>query len=153
MRSDALLWDRFHKDYHKRDMKSIAFQEIADDLGIVISEHKLYILDLNETRLSKDIGDSEVNLEGFEIHRKDRNINGGCVAMYVNSSISHNLRFEIDDPLLEVVAIEITLTHTRNFIVICWYRPPTPGNDKDSFAALRKLLSDVDAEGRDNPDR
>ena len=39
--------------------------------------------------------------------------------------------------------------HARNFIVICWYRPPTPGNDKESFEALRNLLSAVDAEGKE----
>ena len=35
----------------------------------VINEHKFHILGLNETRLSKDITDPEVELEGFEIHR------------------------------------------------------------------------------------
>ena len=115
----------------------------------MINEHKFHILGLNETRLSKDITDSEVELEGFEIHRKDRDVNGGGVAIYVNSSISHNRRYDIDDPLLEIVAIEITPLHARNFIVICRYRPPTPGNDKESFEALRNLLSAVDAEGKE----
>ena len=45
---------------------------------------------------------------GFEIHRKGRDVNGGGVAINVNSSISHNRRYNIDDPLLEIVAVEIT---------------------------------------------
>ena len=61
----------------------------------------------------------------------------------------HNRRYDIDDPPLEIVAVEITPLHARNFIVICWYRPPTPGNDKESFGALRNLLSAVDAEGKE----
>ena len=86
-----------------------------------------------------------MGLQGFEIHRKDINVNGGGVAIYVNSRISHNRRHDSDDPLLEVVAVEITPTHARNYAVICWYRPPALGSDKNSFAALRNLLSAVDA--------
>ena len=39
----------------------------------------------------------------------------------------------------------MTPFHASNFIVICWYRPPTPGNNKESFEALRNLLSAVNA--------
>ena len=74
----------------------------------MINEHKFHILGLNETRLSKDIKNPEVDLEGYEFHRKDRDVGGGGVAIYVNSSISHNHRYDIDDPLLEIVAVEIT---------------------------------------------
>ena len=115
----------------------------------MINEQKFHILDLNETRLSKDITDPEVELEGFENHRKDRDVNGGGVAIFVNSSISHNRRYDIDDPLLEIVAVEITPLHAKNCIVICWYRPPTPGKNKKSFEAPRNLLSAVDAEGKE----
>ena len=115
----------------------------------MINEHKFHIRGLNETRLSKDIIDLEVELEGFEIHRKDGDVNGGGVAIYINSIISHNRTYDIDDPLLEIVAEEITPMHAKNFIVICWYIPLTPGNDKESFEALRNLLSSVDAEGKE----
>ena len=84
----------------------------------VINEHKLQILGLSKTRLSEDIKDPEVDLEGFEIHRKDRNINGGGVAIYVNSRISHNRRYDIDDPLLKVVAVEIISTRAKSYVVI-----------------------------------
>ena len=50
---------------------------------------------------------------------------------------------------MEIVAVEITPFHARNLMVICWYRPPTPCNDKGSFEALRNLLSAVDAEGKE----
>ena len=48
-----------------------------------------------------------------------------------------------------MVAVEITPTHAKSYVVICWHRPPTPGSDKDSFAALRKLLSAVVVEGKE----
>jgi len=81
-------------------------------------------LGLSETRISEAVKDPEVGLEGFEIHRKDRNVNGCGVAIYINFRISHNRRYDIDDPLLEVVAVEITPTHARSYVVLGWYRPP-----------------------------
>ena len=115
----------------------------------MINEHKFQILGLSKSRLSEGIKDPEVALEGFEIYRKDRNVNGDGVAIYVNSRISHNRRYDIDDPLLEVVAVEISPTHARSYVVICWYTLPAPGSDKDSFATLRNLLSAVDTEGKE----
>ena len=46
------------------------------EIGHVIN-FKLQILGFSETRLSEDSKVQEVGLEGFEIHRKDRDINGG----------------------------------------------------------------------------
>ena len=68
--------------------------------------------------------------------------------MYIDSTISHKRRYDIDDPFLEMVAIKIT-PHTVSLIVICWYRPPTSENDNERFLALRKLLSAVDAESKE----
>ena len=53
------------------------------------------------------------------------NVTGGGVAIYVSSRISQNCRYDIDNPLLEEVAVEITPTHAKS-IVIGWYRPPYP---------------------------
>ena len=92
----------------------------------MINEQKLQILGLSETRLSEDIKDPEVGIEGFEIHRRDRNVNSGGVAIYADSRLSHNRSYDIDDPLLEMVAVEITLTHAKSYVVICWCRPPHP---------------------------
>ena len=35
------------------------------------------------------------------------------------------------------------------FIILCWYRPPTSDNDKETFEALTNLLSRLDAEGKE----
>ena len=39
--------------------------------------------------------------------------------------------------------------HAKNFIVLCWYRPPKSDNDKETFEALTNLLSKLDAEGKE----
>ena len=45
------------------------------------------ILCINETRLDKTIKNSEIGLQGYDLTRRDRNRNGGDVAIYVRNNI------------------------------------------------------------------
>ncbi len=47
-----------------------------DELRIFISNAKIDILCVNETKLDPSINDREVYLAGYEIVRRDRNVNG-----------------------------------------------------------------------------
>ena len=47
----------------------------------------LDVLCLNKTRLSSNISDCEINIENYIIYRKDRNREGGGVAIYVKSDV------------------------------------------------------------------
>ena len=47
------------------------------------------ILCINETRLDKTIKNSEIGLQGYDLTRRDRNRNGGGVAIYVRNNISY----------------------------------------------------------------
>ena len=53
------------------------------------------VISLSETKLSSAIEDSEVNLEGFQIFRKDRNRHGGGVACFVKNNIPAKLISEL----------------------------------------------------------
>ena len=68
----------------------------------MVSAQKFQIL---ETKLNEDTKDPEVGLKCFESHCKNRDVNCGGVAIYVNSRISQNRRYDINDPLLDVVAV------------------------------------------------
>ena len=74
----------------------------------LMHDHELDILGLNETRLSKDIGDREVSVEGYDIYRRDRDTSGGGVAIYVKDTLSHHKREDIRDPNLDIIGIEKT---------------------------------------------
>ena len=59
-----------------------------DDLRIFMSQSKgIDILAINETKLDSSIKDNEVHLPGYDVVRKDREINGrhayGGVCIYV----------------------------------------------------------------------
>ena len=59
-----------------------------DELLIYTHDKPFDILTLNETRPDNSISDSEVKIPGYDIVRRDRNRNGGGVAMFIRSNIS-----------------------------------------------------------------
>ena len=71
------------------------------------------------------------------------------MAVYVNQTVRHFHRSDIKDPKLEIVGVEITPLHAKNFIVLCWYKPPKSDNDKETFEALKNVLSKLDAEEKE----
>ena len=81
-----------HKDRVNRVIKGlkVCFLNIRglfkhlDELRLFSDEHSPHLICLNETKLDSDVADNELRLEGFhEIFRKDRDKNGGGVAIYV----------------------------------------------------------------------
>ena len=79
-----------HKDRVNRVVKGLklCFLNISglfkhlDELRLFSDEHSPHLICLNETKLHSDVADNELRLEGFhEIFRKDRDKNGGGVAM------------------------------------------------------------------------
>ena len=53
----------------------------------MLKEHDIDIIGLSETWLDKTISHSEVNINGYNIFRNDRDVNGGGVAIYVKASL------------------------------------------------------------------
>ena len=63
-----------------------------DELRILLDSNPVDVLAINETRLDSTINDCEVYISGYDIIRRDRNVNGidsvgACVFMYVQQSI------------------------------------------------------------------
>ena len=59
-----------------------------DELRIFSEQHSPHIICLNETKLSKEISDELLHMDGFRsIVRKDRNRHGEGVAVYVKNGI------------------------------------------------------------------
>ena len=69
--------------------------------------------------------------------------------MYVNNALSHHRREGITDPKLEILGIEVTPKHAKAFVILCWYRPPTPDIDNCSFEALARIIRKIDAESKE----
>ena len=89
-----------------------------------MSGSKIDILSLNETRLSHDIPDSEVELPGFSLVRCDRNRDGGGVLLAVNNRINFTKSLHDSDNKIEAVSVKIFLG-TKTLVVSSIYRPPS----------------------------
>ena len=66
-----------------------------EELRIFMQNQTFDILSINETRLDNTISNDEVKITGYDLIRKDRNRNGGGVAIYVRRTIPYTDRNDL----------------------------------------------------------
>ena len=100
-----------------------------DELYMHILEHKYDIVGLSEKSANDNISDSELNISGYSLYRKDRNnkfkSKGGRVALYINEnlvSIHHEILPDIE---CEVVWDKISLSKNFHLLVGVCERSPS----------------------------
>ena len=101
-----------------------------------------HIIGISETHVHKDIRDSEIEIAGFHLNRNDRkNGSGGGVAVYVNETLTHNRRYDLEDDSIECVWVEILFNKSKPVLVGNFYRPPDssnylPADFNDNFESM-----------------
>ena len=118
-----------------------------DQLRTILLNKPCHILSINETRLSENIDDGFVKINGYDIFRADRNRAGGGVALYVKTAINANLRQDLVSDDLEVICLEIKRAKSKPFFVISWYRPPN--SPAEIFDKFEIMLRKLEAEGKE----
>ena len=78
--------------------------------------------------------DGEVNIEGYDIVRSDRNRQGGGVACYIRSDISFNVRKDFTADI-ENIFFNILLPNSKPILIGIVYRPPTQTDFLDKLSA------------------
>ena len=81
------------------------------------------ILAINDTRLDSSIQNGEVSIPGYTLERKDRNRNGGGVALYIRDSINYKRLIDLPDDNMRLISIQESKAKANQFIVSTWYRP------------------------------
>ena len=119
----------------------------VDQFRIYSHNCKFDIICLSETMLDGTIQDYEVNVNGYEVIRKDRNRNGGGVAIYIRNCISYKLRPDLDHANLESITIEIFKPKAKSFLINTWYRPP--GTSLDLFSDYEECIRKMDYENKE----
>ena len=116
------------------------------ELELLVKNENIDIVGITETWLNVNILDSEMNIEGYTLLRKDRGENrrGGGVALYIRNDISFICcedLFEVDFP--ETLLCSITCGKEKTLIGVC-YRPPSSlvGNDKALYSLLGRVSKD-----------
>ena len=66
-----------------------------DELRVLIDDHKLDIICINETKIDDKIHDSDIEVDNYLLVRKDRNSDGGSVAIYNLKGLEFALRDDL----------------------------------------------------------
>ncbi len=91
-------------------------RQIALDSGATI-------IGITETKLDKTVFDNEVNIDGYNIIRKDRIRHGGGVCCYVKNNRSYKVREDFGSDF-ENVFLDILLPNSKPILIGILYRPP-----------------------------
>ena len=82
------------------------------------------------------MSDSEIQLENYNVRRRDRNRRGGGVCVYVRSDLAFNPLDELYHDELEATWIELILPKTKPIVLGAVYRPPLQTDFYDVFEAV-----------------
>ena len=86
----------------------------TDELRVVAKKSKAAVIGVTESKLDATVLDGEVNIDGYEVKRSDRNRHGGGVACYVRNDISFNVRSDFSDEIDNIV-FDMLLPKTKPF--------------------------------------
>ena len=94
--------------FNKRGLQMIhlninsVLSKIAE-FRVVPKKSKAAVIGVTESKLDPTVLDGEVDIDGYEVIRSDRNRHGGGVAFYVRNDISFNVRSDFSDEIENIV--------------------------------------------------
>ena len=112
-----------------------------------MTETKINIISINETKLDDTIRDEQVAIEGFLLLRLDRNRHGESVAFYIRETVNYEHQTDIKTSNAELLCIEVKQKCTKPYIVMAWYRPPK--YEYQTIDEIETLPKSLDAEDKE----
>ncbi len=97
--------------------------------------------------LDDTVADHEISIRGYDIIRKDRNRNGGGVAIYIRSVINYKERHDLQDDNRGTITVEISKPQSKPFLINTWCRPP--GVPSAVFANFGECVKKMDVENKE----
>ena len=95
-----------------------------DEVKLLLTQNIVHIFSVNETWLDESVSNDEINIDGFRVVRKDRNRNGGGIAIYIRNDLNFKVLEHISLNNLEALPLLIGTNHAKPFVFVSWYRPP-----------------------------
>ena len=96
----------------------------VDELKIYLEKEPLDVLSINETRLDETISTDTVSIPGYDMVAKNRNRQGGGVAIYHRSILNVIDRDDLVPEDVEAVCLEIIKPKSKPVLIASTYRPP-----------------------------
>ena len=91
---------------------------------MMVKEDSIDILCLTETWLESDVSNTFIQIEGFNVYRKDRERKGGGTAIYVREEYASSQIMQNDGNEVDDLWVNIQVRKNRSFVVGSLYRPP-----------------------------
>ena len=111
----------------------------VNELQLLIGLHKPNIICIVETWLSSEISDQELQIDGYQIVRLDRNRHGGGVMFYISDALHFTVLPAC--PSLELLSL-IIHENSNRCCVSLFYRPPN--SPPSILTTLSTLLEAID---------
>ena len=119
-----------------------------DEVRTFCETHRPHVLCLNETKLSNEINDEDLQIENYHtIFRKDRDRHGGGVAIYVSDTIKLKKREDLQTEI-ESITVELDNPFVKPILITTVYRPPD--SLVEIFDKLKSHLSRLDNENKES---
>ena len=125
-----------------------------EKLKILLGEtHKnIHILGITETKLNKDIFDTEISINNYITVRKDRRSGpGGGVCIYIRDDLNWHRRYDLECHENEAIWIELFIKHSKSILVNVTYRPPESSRylDRNFNSKFHDTITTVLAEDKE----
>ena len=153
---EKILQNETHKSKNKLDtlkgfriahLNITSIPKYIDQLRIYLVNKPLDILTVNETRLDESISDKEVNIQGYNLWRKDRCRFCGGVAIYTRDILNVREMSQFVPENIESVCLEIIKPKTKPFLLTTVHRPPSSNaNFMDEMENYFHTLDEQDKE-------
>ena len=119
-----------------------------DELKSLLFYNNIDIFAMNETKIDNSVSDHEIAIENYVTIRKDRNRQGGGVALYVHKSLKVEILHHDSLNDLEIVAVVVHSKICKPLLVTTWYRPPS--STIDVLKAYEIFLQYIDSLKKDS---
>ena len=101
-----------------------------DEIRVIVLSSEIDIFCISESFLDDSISNSEIDIPGYDIERRDRpNGRGGGVLMYIKSGTKYKPRPDIGNTSNRVESIWIEIISSKrsvsSHLICCIYRPPS----------------------------
>jgi hypothetical protein len=113
------------KGMHYLHLNARSLLPKISELRHIANRTKAAVISVTETWLDSSVTNSEINIEGCNIVRRDRNRQGGGVCTYINERYAFSTKaLDQPDKENESIWIDIYLPKTKPITVGTCYRPP-----------------------------
>ena len=116
-----------------------------DELRAIAKKSRAAVIGITESKLDESVTDEEINIDGYELIRSDRNRHGGGVACYIRNDISFNPRGNFSSEV-ENIFLDMLLPKTKPILIGILYRPPDQSKFLDKLSTAISETDNFDAQ-------